>query len=162
MTIQELFELGMKRKLPELLDMPPGVHLNLGPGKSQIPGTIGLDLPEWDAETYSLPYFSNSIAGIHAYHFFEHLADPLRMLREVQRVLGRGGVLNCVVPHALGTLAFQDLDHKHFFVLDTWRNHLDNSYYDKNNTGWTLRIHFNAVLGIVERNLGMLTQFVKE
>lgn len=186
MNIQDLFKLGMKRDLPQLLDMPEGAVLNLGCGQSPIHGAINLDYPLWDAENYLIeigsgmknilltghnpfperdvmvPCPDGIIAGIHAYHFLEHVRDPRRMLREMQRVLAPGGVINIVVPHYSGSMAHHDLDHKNTYALDTWANTLGTPYYTKDREGWKLRIHFNAMMAITERNTAILTQLVKE
>lgn len=102
------------------------------------------------------------LAGIHAYHFLEHLHDPRRMLREMQRCLKPGGVLNICVPHYWGSMAHHDLDHKHNFAIDTWSNTFNAPWYDKDRQGWRLRIHFNMLMAITERNCAILTQLVKE
>jgi len=189
MNVQEFFKLGMKRDLPELRDMPTGgdsLILNLGCGNSAIEGAVNLDYPDWDAEEYKifipnhvrrkvtgkwfppntgdlLVYCPNeSVSGIHAYHFLEHLTDPRRMLREMQRVLVWGGVINIVVPHYSGSMAHQDLDHKHTFALDTWKNTFQNTYYEKGRDGFHFKIGFNAIVAIAERNTAILTQLIKE
>ena len=183
MKIQQLFELSMKRDLPELLDFPPGIVVNLGCGASRIAGAINLDYPQWEAEKYEIKIPNlftpvsepisdgsdswvqcpdNMLAGIHAYHFLEHLHDPRRMLREMQRCLMPGGVINICVPHYSGSMSHHDLDHKHSFAIDTWRNTFGTPYYSKDRDGWQLRVHFNALVGIVERNLAILTQLVKD
>lgn len=104
----------------------------------------------------------NFLAGIHAYHFLEHIHDPRRMLREMQRCLMRGGVINICVPHYWGSMAHHDLDHKHNFAVDTWSNTFSAPWYDKDREGWTLRIHFNALMAITERNAAIITQLVKD
>lgn len=187
MNIQQLFALGMKREVPELLDFPSGHVLNLGCGKHVLSNAINLDYPDWDAETYhieipsaikaqmtgiELPHPemgsimttcpSGSIAGIHAYHFLEHVRDPRRMLREMQRVLMPGGVINICVPHYWGSMAHHDLDHKNTYAIDTWANTFSAPWYTKDREGWKLRIHFNMLMAITERNAAILTQLVKE
>lgn len=189
MNIQELFKLGMKRDVPELLDFPEGAVLNLGCGKHELPDAINLDYPQWDAENYHIevPKWlqwklqghsgdfpipdakhllsqcpSNSIAGIHAYHFLEHVRDPRRMLREMQRVMMPGGVINICVPHYWGSMAHHDLDHKNTYAIDTWANTFSAPWYTKDREGWKLRIHFNMMMAITERNVAILTQLVKE
>lgn len=191
MNIQRLFHLGMKRQLPELLDFPQGPAVNLGCGNSRIEGVTNLDYPEWEAEQYEIqlpraivmpdhPYCrdedrganvlfrnqlvrcpDNFLAGIHAYHFLEHLSDPRKMLREAQRCLKIGGVINIVVPHFSCSMAHQDLDHKHNFALDTWANTFRTDFYMKDRGGWQLGIHFNALMAIAERNTAIMTQLVK-
>jgi len=101
------------------------------------------------------------LAGIHAYHFLEHLHDPRRMLREMQRCLKIGGVLNICVPHYWGSMAHHDLDHKHNFALDTWSNTFSAPWYDKDRNGWQFKIHFNMLMAITERNSAILCQLVK-
>ena len=81
-----------------------------------IHGTIGLDLPEWNADTDPIPYPDGSIAVIHAYHFLEHLKDPVKMLADCQRVLRPGGLMNIVVPYYTSQMMAHDLTHKHAFA----------------------------------------------
>jgi SAM-dependent methyltransferase len=189
MNIQDLFALGMKREVAQPLDFPQGVVLNLGCGKHELSGVINLDYPQWNAENYLIeipdnvrhslntsadyPFPidagtilvdcpSNSIAGIHAYHFLEHLRDPRRMLREMQRVLIPGGVINICVPHYWGSMAHHDLDHKNTYAIDTWANTFNAPWYTKDREGWKLRIHFNMLMAVTERNAAILTQLVKE
>jgi hypothetical protein len=88
-TIQDLFRVGMNRILPDLHDGPEGPMLNLGPGTSAwpnkiIPNSIGLDLPEWNAETDRIPFDDETVGTIHAYHFLEHLSDPIPVIKEAE------------------------------------------------------------------------------
>lgn len=158
----ELFELGTLRHTGnfscagrELLS------LNLGPGNKIIRDTFALDYPEWDAENDPIPFDTASVGAIYALHFFEHLRDPRPCLRECARVLVTGGALNIVVPHAGGTAAFQDLDHKSFYVADTWKTLLDSGWYGKDKQGFPFHINFNMVMGVTERNLMLVTQLIK-
>lgn len=162
---QELFWLGMERKLPNIWRGPSdpfGTVLNLGAGSKIINGAIPLDLPEWDADTMPIPFDDESITTIHCYHFLEHITDPIKVLRECQRVLLPSGVINIVVPYYNSSIAAMDLDHKHSFNEDTWKTLFDNKYYAKNHEGWRFRVHFNLIAGVVERNLSLFTQLVKE
>lgn len=159
---QALFYLGMERDLPNLWQTPrSGVNLNLGAGSKIIPGARPLDLPEWDADRMPIPYNDECVNTIYALHFLEHIADPIRVLRECQRVLIVGGVLNIVVPYYSASIAAMDLDHKHAFNEDTWKTLFNNQYYEKNSKGWRFRVHFNLIAGIVERNLSLFTQLVR-
>ena len=192
MNIQHLFNLGMKRAMAELLDFPEGPVVNVGCGKHVLEGCTNIDFPEWEAERYEIQLPredvmpehplcqrehplgdttfrkqlvrcpDNFLAGIHAYHFLEHVHDPRRMLREMQRCLKVGGVINICVPHYWGSMAHHDLDHKHNFAIDTWSNTFSAPWYNKDRDGWTLRIHFNVLMAITERNAAILTQLVKD
>lgn len=170
MSIQDFFKLGMKRDIHNLI--PPrlnhygGNALNLGAGNSLIAGTDPLDLPEWNAEDGMLParIASDSVDTIFAFHFFEHLtgAKAIRILRECERVLKVGGTLNVVVPHRLSQMAYHDLDHKSFWTEETWKVLFSTPYYDKNReTPWLLEVNVNLIIGVVERNLALMTQLVK-
>lgn len=175
MNIQELFTLGMKRPLAQLIDpfaMIPKIDggqskprmLNLGAGNSLIDGAINLDFPVWDAETMDIPELEGNVDAIFAFHFLEHLPSKriIHVLRECERVLKVGGTLNIVVPHRLGSMAYHDLDHKTFFCEDTWKILFSTPYYDKGReTPWRFKIHFNLIAGLVERNLCVMTQLIK-
>lgn len=150
----------MKRVIPVPRTVGPGLVLNLGAGNHHIEGAIPLDLPEWDGDTDDLPYEDNSVDGIYAHHVLEHFVDPARMLRECERVLRPDCILQVCVPYYLGTMAFEDLDHKKFFTLGTWEKLLNNSYYAKHGA-WRLRVHTSVVMAVKDGNLALITQFEK-
>ena len=161
MLIEELFWQGMDRNIPCLVDPPGGLALNVGAGNKVIEGAIPLDYPEWDADKDPLPFDNNEISTIHAYHFLEHIRDPVGMLLEFQRTLMVGGVINIVVPYYTSQMAAHDLDHKHVFCEETWRVMLGNPYYDKHKIEWKLKVGTNVIMGVVERNLALITQLVR-
>jgi len=163
-NIQQLFLLGMKRDLPELIPAGPRA-VNLGAGSHHIPNAVPLDLPGWDAMHNPLPYPPESIDTFYAFHFLEHLPGDIviRLLREMEEALRPGGVVNVVVPHRLGAMAFQDLDHRSFWTEDSWAVLFKNPHYQKNReVPWRLRPRFNLIMGQTERNLALFTQLVKD
>lgn len=111
-----------------------------------------------------LPYDDNSIGGIFAVNIFEHLWDPRPIMEECARVLIPGSPLNIVVPHGLAPIYLQDLDHKKQFVLDTWKNWLDNQYWGEAEVGKRLhlRVGMNFKFAIKEDNVNICTQLIKE
>lgn len=160
--IVSMFEQGADREMPDFLPVNPAFPiLNLGAGRKHILGTLALDWPDWDAEIDPLPYAGESVGGIIAYHFLEHLRDPRPVLRECSRVLIPGAPMNIVVPHYMGTIAYQDLDHKTFWTSETFKTLLDNPYYDKGHDGFKFRIGVNLIMGLSERNLMLVTQLIK-
>lgn len=162
-SVQDVFLLGMKRTVPALLPMPsPGLIVNVGAGYARIPGAEALDLPTYDADRDAFPYETGTVAGIHAYHFLEHLKNPVRFLQEAQRVLQPGGILQICVPYYNSQAMAQDLDHQHAFCEDTWKNLMANQYYNKNRVTWHFAIGFNMILGLVERNLCLITQLIRQ
>lgn len=163
--LNDIFYHGMKREIPEPVRPGERPWINMGCGNHLLPDFDNLDLPTWDAEIQWLrKYDDNSVGQIVAFHFFEHLTDPEFMLWECQRVLRPECPLTIVVPHYLGSMAVQDLDHKHLFSLETWKTTLSNPYYGKGMKGarWRFHIHINVIMGVVERNLALVTQLVKE
>jgi SAM-dependent methyltransferase len=161
MDIIELFRQGMDRPIIPPVVCHKGYSINVGAGSKGIPGARPLDYPEWDGDKDPLPYMDGVVGTIYAYHFLEHLQDPVKMLLEFQRVLRPGGVVNIVVPYYSAQIAAHDLDHKHVFTEETWRILFGNPYYNKNRIEWKLTIGTNIIIGIVERNLCLMTQLIR-
>lgn len=166
LTFNNFFNLAMDRKLEELVPAEPSelqsISYNLGAGKKKIHGSIPLDLPHWDADHQPIPAMNGTVSEIIAFHFLEHVKEPVKLLQECQRVLKQGGIMLICVPYYSAQIASQDLDHKHFFTENTWRTLFNNQYYDKNMIEWKFKIGFNLICGIEEKNLVLLTQLIKE
>lgn len=163
-TATELFQVGMDRTAGEFIDVavPGAVMLNLGPGNKHLIGVDELEWPEWNAEVDpTIPRGDGSVDAIFAFHFLEHLTDPRPVLRECQRVLRSGGTLNVVVPFYKSSMAFHDFDHKSYYTETCWDNLFRETYYSKGKTGWEFTIQYNAIVGVVERNLALVTQLVR-
>lgn len=160
----QMFQMTADRsEAPAWLPDPRGPVLNIGYGEKYIIGATHIDLPEWDADRREpLPADDGTFAAIYALHFMEHLSDPIWMLREFQRVLRSGGHLNIGVPYYSSQAFAQDLDHKHPFCEETWRNLFANPYYTKGHGGWQFDIGANYIIGIVERNLLLVTQLIRQ
>lgn len=166
----DLFNFGMNRSVKGI--WPIGivdnkVNLNLGAGSKQFSwADNGYQLPQWDAEKKGLHrHKKNTVDAILAMHFLEHLT-PGRLpfiLSECERVLKVGGTLTTVVPHRLGGIAFQDLDHKTFWTENTWETLFENGYYrTRKEGGGLLKLRFNLIIGDCEKNLCLFSQFTKE
>lgn len=93
--------------------------VNLGCGKTRIPGSIGVDRVRienfvdivHDLDKTPYPFKNNSIDEIHFYHVLEHLQQPIKKLEEIHRILKPGGTLYMRVPHFSSLGAFTDLTH---------------------------------------------------
>lgn len=93
--------------------------INIGCGKTRIPGSIGLDhvdIPGYVDKVHDLnvvpyPFEDNYADEIHMYHVLEHLNEPIKKLEEIHRILKPGGVLHIRVPHFSSMGAFSDLTH---------------------------------------------------
>lgn len=161
------FEFGMARQLPVWVEPlgDPWSILHLGPGEKVIASddVIPCEWPAFDFEQADClsAFGSGTIGAIVATHLLEHLADPRKLLREAGRVLAPGAPFNILVPHAHSVMYAQDLDHKTPFVLDSWKNLLDDSYYARGKHGFPFKLGFNAIMALKEGNVAVVTQLIK-
>lgn len=174
MDFQDLFLLGMKRNLSELLEFPGQASINVGSSpddKWSINGCVALGRPAagfsknsgWVFPRDRIPYDDATVATIHCYHFLEHLSgdDAITFLREAERVMIPGkSVLNFCMPYYSSNLQAECLDHRSFWNENSFRNLFENSGYDIAG-GWKLRTHFIMIAGVVERNLCVIGQLVR-
>ncbi|WGN90769.1 methyltransferase [Burkholderia phage vB_BglM_WTB] len=164
-SINDMFALGMKRVIP-VLEKPDHTRaVNLGAGISHIKGVRSIDFPEWDAECGHLPPDMRHLTAVYAFHFFEHLPGKvvIELLRDIQDRLVSGGTLNIVVPYYKSGMAAHDLDHKSQYNEDTWKTLFSTPYYAKNREReWKFDIGTNVIIGVVERNLALMTQLIKK
>lgn len=174
--IQEFFRLGMDRQLRPLRHPPeaglrPMKVLNIGPGDvKSIPGSIGVGSAEdrftdveWKAPE-RMPFEDASVDEIHCYHFLEHLTgkQAIKVLAEFQRILVPGGIVNVVTPYYNSNLQAHALDHKSAWCEDTWDWLFHQDYYNGELRGrWELQVNLCLIIGIVERNMALMTQLYK-
>jgi hypothetical protein len=164
MRFQTLFGLGMKRHLPRIERNTRGLVFDIGSsGRYRVPGAMTLGLPDWRWPRDLLPCGDGSASEIHCYHFLEHLAgeDAILFLQEAQRALMDDGVLNFAVPYYSSGLQAQDLTHKSFWNEETFRNLFNNQAYTPHAAPWTLRVGFQLIAGVNERNLSLIGQLIK-
>lgn len=116
------------------------IVINLGCGKTRIPGSIGVDKMELkgytdithDLDTLPYPFKSNYADEIHFYHTLEHLHDPIRKIEEIHRILKPGGILFMRIPHFSSLGAFTDITHIRPFgyaSFDCFQKDSIHSYY---------------------------------
>jgi len=161
-SIQDLFKIGMAREIPALLNKIGGVQINVGAGTWKvIENSIPIDFPEYDAEIHDLPYADNSVDVLHAYHFLEHIKDPMRVLKDFERVLKVGGYANIVVPYYNSGLQARHLQHYSQFSELTWDTIFNEYSYDTGYPEWKIKVHTTFIMGVEERNLALVTQLVK-
>jgi SAM-dependent methyltransferase len=79
-------------------------RLNIGAGKSYIPGFANIDLDaradiHLDLSVDRLPFEDDSVSLIFSYHTLEHVPDHLFALSEMHRVLQHDGLLILGLPY---------------------------------------------------------------
>lgn len=172
MKFEDLFLTGLDRVLPNLIDDPGGISVGLGEGGASVKSSgssagnhYPLGLPSWCWPRDPIPFGDGSVSIVHCYHFIEHVSgeDAIKLLMEVQRVLKVDGVFQYCIPLANTELANQDLTHKSYWTESSFRNLMNNEWYDPSGClfEWKLRRHYQVIAGIVGRNLVLLGQLVR-
>lgn len=140
------------------------LYVQLGAGHKLIEGWHNLDYPAWDA-ALGMPYLNDEVSGIASYHTLDHIAKPIPLLAEIQRVLKPGGWFVNIVPHYASELWHSDLTHVSQFGTESWRSIFSTRHYDHaavdGHTEWRFRIEFNMIMGFTERNTVLVTKLVK-
>lgn len=162
MKIETLFKVGMKRDIIPLRD-DFGKQLELGGAVQPVDNNVyGLDIRDgWDGNNdATIPYADKFFDVIHTYHFLEHLDHPENVLIECQRVLKSGGHMNIVVPYYNSQLQSSCFEHKSFFSEEVWK-HLFEKNCNRYGYKWEFQVGTNIIIGVVERNLCLMTQLIK-
>lgn len=102
--------------------------LDLGCGKNKAEGYIGIDKYLYpcvdivrDIDRHGLPFDSDSVDEVRAFHFLEHCHDLIFVMNEIWRVLRPGGRAVIRVPCIeVGTGAFRDPTHVRYFNSDSF------------------------------------------
>jgi SAM-dependent methyltransferase len=93
--------------------------LDIGCGINKFPGAIGLDRSLStradviaDLDRFPYPLRDSSFREIRAIHVIEHVADVIKMMEEVHRLLAPGGRLFIATPHYTDFSSFCDPTHR--------------------------------------------------
>lgn len=104
------------------------ITINMGCGTTRIPNSIGVDRVKinnyvdvvHDLDKTPYPFKNNFADEMHAYHFLEHMHNPLKTMEEFYRILKPGGILYIRVPHFSSVGAFTDFTHVRPFSLGSF------------------------------------------
>lgn len=95
---------GDMRPLNWFLDSVEGVVLNIGSGNSpKRKGVVNVDMMNYEnvdivCDIHALPFKDNSIDAIMSIAVLEHVREPAVVLKELHRVLKKGGRVFSVIP----------------------------------------------------------------
>lgn len=97
------------------------MQIDLGCGKNKIKGCVGIDGDPSthadiivDFEKNPIPLADNSSDKIFSKQVFEHLEDPVKVLKELYRVSKPGGQIFIEVPHYSSHIA-HGVGHKQYY-----------------------------------------------
>ena len=102
------------------------LFVDLGCGLSKPEGYIGVDkLPGEGVDivadlTKKFPFPDNSVDGVRAYDFIEHLPNPIHTMNEIWRIGKPNAQVDILVPSTDGRGAFQDPTHVSFWNLHSF------------------------------------------
>jgi SAM-dependent methyltransferase len=114
-----------KNNIIHILSQKATVILDIGCGPlKKKPEWIGIDMLDaagvdivGDIYEVLAAFPNESVDEVHSFHFFEHVPDVPLLLKELQRVLKKGGLIEVVVPHFSNAYFYSDYTHKTFFGL---------------------------------------------
>ena len=104
------------------------MKINFGSGGRPLAGYINVDKNAgadkvdvvWDLDDYPWPFEDGSADEIFMDQCLEHLDDHNRSMKEVHRILKKGGTARISVPHFTWQFAYHDPTHKHFYGYNTF------------------------------------------
>lgn len=106
------------------------IRINLGCGKFKKEGYLNIDWdkgcdPDMVADAMNLPLPDGSVEEVYSKNFLEHFTpdDAMRLFKELNRVLMRGGRLEFIIDVGKSQKHLFDKDstHKHRYTLDEMR-----------------------------------------
>ena len=107
--------------------------LNLGCGRFRKEGFVNVDWnPAFkpdvvhDLNKFPYPFEDGSFDYIEMSHVLEHLDDPFAVMREMNRMLKKGGTVKVLVPHF--SRGFTHAEHKHGFDV-TFKYYFDEKFF---------------------------------
>ena len=136
------------------------MKLNLGSGGKPLSGYMNVDKNPrapavdviCDLDRYPWPFRDESAHEIFMAHCLEHLVDHNRAMKEIHRILVKGGVAKIEVPHFTWQLAYQDPTHRHFFGYNTFAYYVrDCGYFDFQFSKCTAKLEFGKRLSVWNR-----------
>ena len=125
--------------------------LDIGSGRHRRPNTLCLDKSPLvnpdvlhDLDIYPYPFEDNTFEYIYCHHVIEHIADIVRFMEEVHRILKPGGNLMIYTPHFSSSNSWTDPTHNHhlgYFSFDYFSDNGDkeNDLYSSARFHITLR-----------------------
>jgi SAM-dependent methyltransferase len=141
--------------------------LEIGSGKSKIPGTITIDINSevkpnivHDLNQFPWPINDNEYDTILMFSIIEHLAEPIKVFEECHRILKPSGRIYLITPHFSDSASYVDPTHKWHFSARSFDyfikgSQLEESYGFYTNIRFTLIKRFISLRGIYNKIPGL-------
>ncbi|OGR80203.1 MAG: hypothetical protein A2X32_06060 [Elusimicrobia bacterium GWC2_64_44] len=133
------------------------MKVNLGSGGKPLEGYVNVDVnpgaPKvevvWNLDEYPWPFQDGTVDEVFMDQCLEHLVDHNRAMKEVHRILKKGGLARISVPHFTWQYAFQDPTHRHFYGYNTFFYYArDCGYFDFTFSSCRVKIVFGKRLSV--------------
>lgn len=127
------------------------LKLHLGCGLNRMEGWVnvdkyklkGVDVVQ-NLDAFPYPFKSNSVSYVVSSNVFEHLHDIPKVMDELHRICVNHALIKIIVPYYLGSGAYHDITHKHFYTSKSFNTFTDwdvNSYYCSESRFRLLRVY---------------------
>ena len=132
-------------------------RLNLGSGGRPLEGYINVDCnpkaPKVDVihdlNIFPWPFEADSVDEIVMDQCLEHLIDRNLAMKEIYRILKKGGTAKITVPHFTWQYAYIDPTHRHFFAYRTFFYYANEcGYFDFRFSSCKTRLIFGKRLSV--------------
>ncbi len=133
------------------------MKLNLGSGGEPLKNYINVDInpraPKVDMvynlDDYPWPFKGETVDEVIMDQCLEHLADHNRAMKEIHRILKKGGIAKISVPHFTWQFAFHDPTHRHFFGYNTFFYYIGRGgYFDFKFSSCKVKLTFGKRLSV--------------
>jgi SAM-dependent methyltransferase len=130
--------------------------LNVGCGSDSRPGWVNLDVKALpgvdvvhDLESLPLPFPDGAFDEILCQDVLEHV-EYIPILKELHRILKKGGALTIRVPHFTSRNNFVDPTHRKLFSVDTWEFFVSSGSSHMQHIQPVRAYYFDFVFGTIE------------
>ena len=137
------------------------VKYNIGCGKKILEDYVNFDIVPYNDKVLKLDFEHDSLPDIPVEeilmeHFFEHINNQERAIRECSRVLKHNGILKVILPTFSPQFVHKSTYHPPFYFVNLGKN--KDVYYDMNIDlnlkkaqfkGFSLKIFFERIFGIL-------------
>lgn len=132
------------------LSQEKSVSLELGCGNNKRhKDAIAVDILNYDCVDLVGDIFDvlskmpdNCIDNVWSSHFFEHIDNVEKLLKELSRVMKHNGILEIIVPHFSNPFYYSDPTHKNFFGLYTLSYYIQDDYFHRKVPNYSEKINF--------------------